>query len=240
MSNNVNIYVGYEITENGTPVLRYPLEPLLKSIRDVWEKNSETVDLFKCPAFTEHFKNYYVVRCPYDLELFYDKTGRPRLKLPSPQFEMDHNLHTVNRKSGKISTDIIQLFSGAGTLYFFAEESCQVTVHTPFYHNNTKLVGASFDIGKWFRPIHPAILNFKKEKMSFKRGDALMYISFPSEIKVNFIRTEIDHPILTLSNATTGIKWALNYTPLAKVYEHFTRSGLRKKLLKKLEENRID
>ena len=229
---------------DGREFLRFKLEPLLTNLRKEWKDKdcpTEIQDaLFKCPSFVRSLKNTFVYKCPYDLEISYDNQKQWQINLVSPALISDHNSKNI-MESGLEDNHVVQLFSGEGSRLFFADKPCEMTLEQPYFHRQdlTSLSG-TFDIGRWFRPIHPAIINFGQKDFTIKRGEPLLYLRFPKDAKIEIRRTMLDADLLRLSNGTSGYKSYKHMASLKELYDYFATAVNKKRILKKLEQNRID
>jgi len=244
MSNQTIIYDGHLPTGTGREFMYYKLEPLLQDLKNLWiskgYEQHKVDNIFKCPSFTGNLKNTFIYRSPYDVKVKYSENGRYQLKVPNDDCEQDH-VKEYDPKTGKEENNTIQLFSGASGRFLFTEKSCSMTLVQPYFHNQKlTILGGSYDISKWFRPLHPAILNFNKEDIEFKRGDPLLYVQFPNHLNIKIVRTELDQTAYRITQGCTRYKIFKKQQPLERLYNHFLKTGYKKKLLKSLEENRID
>tara|TARA_B100000035_G_scaffold155094_1_gene132103 strand:- start:4483 stop:5223 length:741 start_codon:yes stop_codon:yes gene_type:complete len=246
MYKKIIVYDGYNISkqEDGREFLRLKLEPLLTNLRREWKERdcpTEIQDaLFKCPAFVRSLKNTFVYKCPYDLEVEYDSNKKWQISFANPHLLSDHNSKNV-MASGLEDNHVVQLFSGDGSRLFFADKPCEMVLEQPYFHRQDLVsLSGCFDIGRWFRPVHPAIINFGQKDFKIKRGEPLLYLRFPKDAKIEFRRTVLDDDLRRLSNGTSGYKSFKYMATFKELYEYFETAVNKKRILKKLEKNRID
>lgn len=244
MYKKIIIYDGHWPSADGREFMKFDLEPLLTNLRKMWDKTDYPKqyldELFQCPAFAQSLKNTFVYKCPYDLSVKYDEGKRYTIELPTYVLKDDHSEKRIS-KDGKENNHDIQLFNAHGNRFLFASQSCEVTQEQPYFHNkDLTMLSGSFNIGKWFRPMHPAVLNFGQKDFNIKRGEALQYIKFPKDAKIEIRRTLIDKDLFTLAMGCGGYKNFVPKQKLEQLYKYFTATVNKKKLLKKLEQNRID
>jgi len=245
MSKKIIVYEAFVPTSDGRDFMYYKLEPLLTNLKRKWEESElpkNNVDIiFKCPAFQRSLANTFVYKSPYDLEVYYDEQGRYRLRLPTAELNDDHTEPAIDTTTGREDNHAIQLFTGKSNKFLFATTSCELTIEQPYFHNKEHtILSGTFNIGKWFRPIHPALINLEKKNVSIKRGDALLYLKFPKDVKIEIRRTYLGPRGFNLSMGCGGYKIYDRLAPLEKLYKYFEEMAPRKNLIRELEENRIN
>lgn len=242
MYNKVIIYDGYLPTSDGREFMRFPLEPLLTNLRKKWKEDNYPErllnEVFRCPAFTNSLKNTFVHKAPYDVLVKYDKDKRFNILVPADYVSDDHLAKQV--VDGVENNHDVQLFNGIGTRFLFANKSCEMTLEQPYYHNkNLTTLSGTWNIGRWFRPFHPGILNFGQKDFEIKRGDPLLYVKFPRDIKIEFRKTKITPDAYAISMGVGGFKHFVRRAPLETMYKYFESVINKKSLIKQLEQNRI-
>ena len=243
MYKKIIVYDGHIPSPDGREFMKFKLEPLLTSLRKMWDSSDypkQNIDeIFQCPAFTNSLKNVFVYKCPYDLGIRYDENKRWSLLTPSPLAQEDHNKRVI--QGGRENNHDIQIFNAVGNRYLFADKNCEMSLEQPYFHNKElTMLSGSFDIGRWFRPTHPAILNFGQKDIDFKRGDALLYLKFPKDVKIEIRRTVITPDLFSAAMGCGGYKNFVPKQKLDQLYKYFTSTFNKKRLIKKLEQNRID
>jgi hypothetical protein len=173
------------------------------------ERVSAECDVFKsviahCPAFQDFFKNTFVVRAPFDIELERDADGRlmhvqRKAALQMVNFDAVNEFIKISPPHHGRGRDLFQLT----VPYSFVSDTPGVEVQMlpPFMHM-TKwpglLMPGRFNIFDWpFRQ-----LNFSFEwhdpsgQLIIKRGDPLYYVQFFAPANTNFALVEVDteHP----------------------------------------------
>ena len=245
MSKKIIVYEALVPTNDGRDFMYYKLEPLLTNLRKMWNEANvpkrHVDDIFQCPAFQRSLTNTFVYKSPYDLSITYDENKRYKLSIPSRLLDDDHTARPVDEKTGIEDNHIIQIFTSKANKFFFADSSCDINIESPSFHNTSYcFLSGSFNIGKWFRPIHPAILNFGQKDIHIKRGDPLLYLKFPKDVKIEIRRTYLGPIAYNLSMGCGGYKTYDKKAPFEKLYKYFEQMANKKGLLKELEQNRID
>jgi len=246
MNKKIIVYDGYTPSKepDGREFLKLKLEPLLTNLRREWKDKDCPLEiqdsLFQCPAFVRSLKNTFVFKCPYDIRIQYDAEKRWQIAFADKALLSDHSPPIV-MPSGLEDNYIVQLFSGGGSRLLFADKPCEMVLEQPYFHRQDLMsLSGCFDIGKWFRPIHTAILNFGRKDFVIKRGEPLLYLRFPKDAKIEFRETVLTEDLMRLSNGTTNYKSYKNRATLNELYKYFATAVNKKRIIKKLEQNRVD
>lgn len=204
------------------------LEPLGKSLYSL----PNNVELSKCPSFVKHTKNMYLLRCPYDTEVWKGKEGWSwgiSLSDKNEKGEVINKILVIQEE--KEFLPHVQLYNNY-FLRLIAENTCNLTVLPPYLHHN-KLYGVSgeFDISKWFRTIPSATVAYP---FTLKRGEPLLYLKFDravdlQRVGIPDVGNNIEYTCLNYKNNSPR-------TGLEKLYDKFTRSGANKVLLKAIKD----
>ena len=245
MSKKIIVYEASVPVNDGRDFMHFKLEPLLINLRKMWDKGNvpkkNVDDIFQCPAFKRSLVNTFVYKSPYDVTITYDENKRYELILPDRSLHDDHAASPIDEKTGIEDNHTLQLFTGKSNKFLFANSSCEITIESPHFHNKDYcFLSGSFNIGRWFRPVHPAILNFDQKDISIKRGDPLLYIKFPRDVKIEIRRTYLGPISFNLAMGCGGYKMYEKKAPFEKLYKYFDQMANKKGLLKELEQNRID
>lgn len=130
---------------------------------------------------------------------------------------------------------------------FFSDESLQIKVVPPYFHNTSAsktafLSSGSFDIGKWFRRITMAYILWENETtLTFTKNDPAMYIEFVTDKKVILKQFECTEEITSIGTQTAMASSlfmadrSLNYR-----YSKFIQSNRHKRILKLIKDNLLD
>lgn len=246
MNKKIVVYDAYtpSTEPDGREFFNFRLEPLLSNLRREWKNKDcppEIQDsLFQCPAFARSLKNTFVLKSPYTLGVRYDNQKRYQLGFATKNLQSDH-CPPVVMPSGLVDNYIVQLFGGNGSRLFFADKSCEMTLEQPYFHRQDLIsLSGCFDIGKWFRPIHTAIINFGQKDFEIKRGEPLLYLRFPKDVKIEIRQTVLTEDLRRLSTGTTTLKYHEIRATLSQLYKYFETTVNKKRILRKLEKNRVD
>lgn len=178
----------------------------------------------KCPAFKDYYKNTYIVTSPMDIEIAYDPVTT-MLRI-SPQAQDFFNAVIIHR-GAQVGIKDNFLMSLGVTLTLIADKECMVeqipaTLHASNFTKRINLIGGTFDIGKWFRPLEFAfeVVDFSTP-LKIKRGDPLFYIRLlPKDgSKVKLVYKEFPTETVDVINACLTVKDSKCRLPLTTYYK---------------------
>jgi len=195
----------------------------------------------RCPAVVDELKNIFVIKSPVTLGV---EVKRDRLNVAGQSIPFAQSF--LGNPQGRFG--IMQMSLG---YLFFAEKSLLATQLPPYYDHNgytekTFSISASYDIGRWFRPVCKPSFIFKPkiETIEIKEGDALAYIKFNTQEKINLI--EFDDPRINLLNEQNPAiicamlkKQSEGILSLAKCYEYFEQYKMRRRILKLIKQSKL-
>lgn len=214
------------------------LEPELL-LRYIYNNRKEQNNNFlKCPAVTEELKNTFVIPSSVDFDLkrtSVDSSGK--------------NFYATNYYDQTFYDSFV--FTGRDVVQFsdnkvlFCEENLDVSqIPFTFDFNNEqdgiKIIPGSFNINKWFRPIHPSFI-MSRDYISVSRGQPMYCLKFHTDRKIKFKRfdpsaTEIQKII----TECVQLKYILKNLSLQSMYNIFTKAKKQKLLFKHIKANLID
>lgn len=212
-------------------LVKKPLQPLGKFLRDT----STPGNLQICNAFKEDWSNTYIDHCPIDISTSFLEDGK---------IEFDNTKIMVSERipgafKNRISFDLSYCY------LFFTEEDLVLSVLPPIFHKNTisesaVLTSGSYNIGKWFRPIHPSFHLWENIKnIDIRENDPIMYFQFRTNEKIEFIEFEVTDKIWQYSRACSVHARLKPFRSLADRYLDFSSSGFKKQILKEIKNNLI-
>jgi hypothetical protein len=206
-----------------------PALPEIITSRDVSNRGHFT----KCPAFTQYYKNTYVIKSPIDIEFMYDPVTKLLSIFPQGQSFYEENIVYRGHIVGK-NDDFLMSFTL--NYLFIADKSCAIELlpcgmHKSNFVDNTRIIGGTFDINKWYRPIEMAF-EFKNPlaPIKIKRGDALAYVRFlpKNNSKIKLQHKNFSKETLDTVNACLFVKDSANKFSLEMLYKFSER--IRNKL----------
>lgn len=145
---------------------------------DTWRGSK--LGFMNCPAFVKYVEQVWVVKCPIDVTIKWDKYNKALLSnLPSMAHDAFVKVHWGDFDPD-VDTPIVAL--NAAMLFFSDEPDVWVEQLPPFNHIDPawRIMPGSFNIHNWQRPVVPTFEMFDEE-ISFKRGQPLAYIRFRSK-----------------------------------------------------------
>lgn len=214
----------------------YQPESLLKYLSEA--RTNKNANFLKCGAVTGELKNTFIVRSSisYDLEKSFNDNG------DLIQYNTNFSHQEFYSYFTQVNGDVVQFNDNK---LFFCEEDLFVS-QVPFSFDfddklrGIKLIPGKFNIGKWFRPIHPGFImteNYVKVEM----GKPFYCLKFHTDKKIKFKRFNARDPnIIKLVKETTSIKQSVEGLKLEALYELFTRSKKHKLIMKYIRANLLD
>lgn len=194
--------------------------------------------IMQCPAFQDYYSNMYTVQSPFAMTLS-----------PDGNFTVDTNSQTVEvdrAGSALIGTDEDFLFLPPHII-FFTEEPCLIELVHPTLSGGElsrkeHLVCGTFDISKWFRPVHPVYTRKSGEELSITYRETLMYVKFRTDKRVNLHRFHLSEYLKHAHTEVSTVKH-LNqnfYKSMQNYYDAFKQWGQRGRLIREIKENVCD
>lgn len=174
--------------------------------------------ILKCPAFLDYYKNTYLIKAPIDLTF----------KISGSHIDCQ-NLYPQDYLE-KIFTNRYQpenLYSTVSLSWyymFYSDKSVMIEVIPPVWHknklqNNINVIGATFDISQWYRPLEFAFeIIDDTQPIVIKRGDPLYYVKFNTLDKVKLDKQESTKKIEELIIMCTQLKDYIPNNSMRKNY----------------------
>lgn len=189
-------------------------EPII----DYLSTNRKGTEILKCPAFLDYYKNTYLIKAPIDLTFTVSGSHIDCQNL-YPQDYLEKIFLNRHQPENLYST-----VSLAWYYMFYSNESVMIEVIPPTWHknsfqNNINVIGATFDISKWYRPLEFAFeIIDDTQPIVIKRGDPLYYVRFNTLEKVKLVKQETSEKIEELSVMCTGLKTFIPNNSMRKNY----------------------
>ena len=211
----------------------FNVEPtrLINDIASIYNKESR---VFACPAFTDRYKNTFVLKFPFDVNI--STFGNTDFLTKSPFVSKRHNPMYINGTTFDYSFDHI--------FYSFEDQLLEST--PPYFHQTTysqlgHVSSGAFDINRWFRPISPNISLYPNVPI-FKASanEPLLYLNFPNQKTVTLKRFMLSD--LLMDSATECIRHKAYFPKqsLDSLYKRFTKGNLSKVIQKEILANLLD
>ncbi len=213
------VQVGWFLNDMKGSIIYFPPE----RVRSVDMNKSHAKSASRCPAVINLESRYFLVRCPFDLNLGFvrDKDGKPGLKNLSGE---------KSPIRGNKLRDVLHLtpehewrHDGVPTLQlklpyvFIADEPVYISQVAPFMHFQKQpfpgtIFGGRFPINVWPRPLMWAFeWHASDQPLVIKRGDPLFYVGFetmPQDRGVVVSETEVTPDLMAYMDMISG---AVNY-----------------------------
>lgn len=176
----------------------------------------------RCPAVINLESRYFVVRCPFDINIgfFRDDKGKPALRNLSGEAsairasKLGEKLHLTNEVEWRHeSVPTIQL---SLPYCFIADEPVYISQVAPFMHYTKRpmpgtIFGGRFPVNVWPRPLMWAFEWHEPEKpIVIQRGDPLFYVTFETapERGIALVEAEVTQDLEDYMEMISG---AVNY-----------------------------
>jgi len=196
------VQVGWFLNVKKGGVLYFPPE----RVRSADMNKTHAKSASRCPAVINLESRYFMVRCPFDLNLAFvrDKDGRPAMR--NLNGDMSGIRANKMREKIHIAAEHEWRYPGVPTLQlelpyvFIADEPVYMNQIAPFMHYQKTpfpgtIFGGRFPINVWPRPLMWAFEWHDIEKpLKVSRGDPLFYVQFetmPQDRSVVVSETEV-------------------------------------------------
>lgn len=198
-------------------------------------------DILRCPSFTGHLKNTFVIKSPIDIEIGWDEHEQ---RWRTNWNDERANIFLIRHPEYQVFTLTIS--------YLFAseDEDMNVEIRPATYSHNeftqkTAFVGGDMCIGKYLRSTDCAfILRPEYKRVKIKIGDPLFYATFKSknDTKIKMNKFYITNEIAELINHVDNMKRNRSFTVLKlhDYYNMYVNRGYKKRALKLIKENILD
>lgn len=191
-------------------------KPLAKEIATAYKDYL----FIQCPATQAFYKNIFVITAPMSgvINLSENKNGTPDIDITGYGWDQTYyHAFSTLRADKTLSLPPVYLF--------YAKESLEMEVLPVFLLGspsleNTFVLPASFDIGKWIRPVDFSFVpkDYKKP-ITINRGDPLYFVRFKSQERIELERVVFSNELRNMMHACTSVKKRLKNTTLPALYD---------------------
>lgn len=217
-------------------MLYYDPENLYDCLRSKKTDSDSKNNFFYCPVFSNFTQNTFFIRNPIhshfiiqNNDIHYKSTNYIKSSISRPPSVHNH----------------ILMEYGLKWLFFAEDEDVELTLTSPYFEAQPHMkygciVPGRFNISSWFRPISLEF-NLQENISEFKidKDEALAYIHFNTNKKINLIRFENNFKLESYAKAcSTSSRWE-SWIPLKKRYERFQRSRMKELVLKQIKNNLV-
>ncbi len=213
------VTVGWFLNVQKGGIIYFPPE----RVRGAEKNKAHAKSASRCPAVINLESRYFVIRCPFDLNLEFvrDKDGKPGLKNLSGDMsairanKLGEKIHMTPEKEWRYPTVPTLQLSLPYT--FIADEPVYASQVAPFLHYAREpmpgtIFGGRFPINVWPRPLMWAFEWHDITKpLKVSRGDPLFYVTFetvPQDRSVVVVETELTPELHDYIELISG---AVNY-----------------------------
>ena len=218
-------------------IIEKPCNALVDLKKNKYFKGLDMKVYSKCSALPEYFKNVLVIKslCDFTLRHEVDVDGNVVIKTNKPQKFFDDNIQIETYEKEQ---QVIQL---NWNWYFFSEEKIEISITPAFMHENnftknTTFLPGKMNISKWFRPIRPGF-KMDTSEVNVKRGDALFYVHFNTDEKIDLKHFKWDGLIANYQSGCLHVKNLVERLSLKKLYDMFEKRNFNKKIMKEIKKN---
>ena len=213
------VQVGWFLNQTKASIVYYPPE----RVRSVEMNKNHAKSASRCPAVINLESRYFLVRCPFDLNLEYirDKDGRPAMRNLNGEKsgirgnKLREKLHITAEHEWRYK-DVPSLQLELPYV-FIADQPVYMSQVAPFMHHIKHplpgtIFGGRFPINVWPRPLMWAFEWHDTDRpLKVNRGDPLFYVTFetlPQDRSVQLVEAEVTDD---LNNYMDMISGAVNY-----------------------------
>ena len=186
-----------------------------------------------CNAYKETFANTFVLEHPVDLDLDFDNN---RARGKNSDWTRPRESSFQNSISFDLSCGII----------LFCEEDLEVMILPPIFQktqlpNYGFLASGGFNIGRWFRPIHPSYFLWEGvSKFKCEAGEPWGYLKFLTKTEIIFKPFYMTQTLEDISTSCSHHPQWYPFQNLEQRYKSLKASHLKGKIIKEIKQNLLD
>ncbi len=229
MKKSINVYWTTDLDRMAAAANQKSPQPVTLS---EWEEEP----FMYCPSLRDYCKNVFSVNSRIDFN--------PLIYSPNQEFflkeeEEEFGCYYPEKYPG--SGKIRNTYSMEYLLYLVTDEpSLDIEITQPFlsntsFSNSCEIIPGAFNLGKYSRSISLSfqVRSLNATEIQIKEGDALYYIRFKTDKKINFIPFYPEKEIMDVFNNMNNSS-KLKSGSLLKHYENYKRFNTKKVLLDKI------
>lgn len=231
MKDSINVYWTSDLNTTAAAANQKPPRPVKLS---EWKGES----FMYCPSLRDHCKNVFAVDSRVSIN--------PILHHSTMDFwmsEKQEHLGSYCPQGYGFEGDTRKRYAFSLQHLIYLTTDCNdldIEIVHPFmthstYSNQCEVVPGQFNLGKYSRSISLSfqLRDSNIETLDIKEGDALYYIRFKTDKKINFIPFYPEEHIMDLFNNTNNSS-VLGSSTLGKHYDNYKRFNTKKVLLKRI------
>jgi hypothetical protein len=185
-----------------------PLWPLVREQR-------QTADYIMCPAVSDYFSNTFVIKCPYDVTISYNRAEDRYVtdRLGQEWYNQTFYPRFPIQQNGTITGACVTMRIN---YLFVADQDLEIeSVDVPILHTqltrNIKLIPGVMNIHRWIRPVDFTFeIADLDQPLEFKRGDPLFSVRFKTDQKVTLSHIDYSDDLKHITEACLTSK---NFVP---------------------------
>jgi hypothetical protein len=211
----------------------FNLEPtrLISDLSSIYNKESK---YFSCPAFTDKYKNTFVLRFPFDVNIS---------TFGNTEFITESRF--VSKRDNPVYVNGTTFDYGFDHIYYSFEDQLLETsppyLHQTSYSQFGHAASGAFNIHRWFRPSSPNISLYPNVPV-FKASanEPLLYLNFPNSKTVTLKRFMVSDLLMNITQDSIRHKDYFPKQSLDSLYKRFTKGNLSKVIQKEILNNLLE
>lgn len=202
-----------------------------------------TKNYMQCPAVKNELESTYLFLNPAETEITItvDKEG----KVEATHLETESTIIPGLLRHAPTLTNHT-LIEYQLSYMFFAEESLDITMTSPYFHktnytNYAAIVPGTYDCGKWFRPLNIELQLWEGNNFfRIERDEPLVYFRFNTNRKIVFKRFKPTNRLYDIAASLVSFKGTPRWFSLKTRYENFHRASMRGIVLQEICDNLVN
>ena len=228
--------------KNSFDIYYHEPENVYTNLLDKYEQPRITKNFMHCPAFRDAVKNSYVIFSQTDIDLSIQTNENNEIQ--NFGFTHPEKIAIGGKLSHMPSLKNQFLIETDMAVTFFSEQSLDISITSPFFHETPYLSSAAvvpgkFNIGKWFRPINFEFNLWENVKrLKIDSGEPILYFNFYTDSKIVFKRFQFNERLFYLSSQL--VRYRQNPDkPMSLMtrYKKFEQSMIKNVILKEIKNN---
>lgn len=163
-------------------------------------------DYIMCPAVSDYFSNIFVIRCPYDVTISYNRDENRYVADRLGQEWYDQTFYPrfpIHQNSQLVGSCVTMRIN----YLFVADQDIEIeSIDVPILHTpltrNIKLIPGVMNIHRWVRPVDFTFeIADLDQPLHFKKGDPLFAVRFKTDQKVTLKHLEYSEDLKHIAEA---------------------------------------
>jgi hypothetical protein len=190
-------------------------KPLAKEIATAYKDYM----FIQCPATQAFYKNTFVITAPMSGVIHVGENEQGAATIATVGYGWDQNYYEAFSHIREDKTVTLP-----PTYLFYAKESLEMEVLPVFLLDspsleNTMFMPASYDIGKWIRPVDFSfVVKDCTKPITINKGDPLYFVRFKCQDRVELERVAFTQEVRNMMNSCVSVKKRLKNITLPVLY----------------------